>query len=163
MSYSATAFKEFKAELKDRGLFVDYDTPGNFAELFRRHLPTKINNDKFFRAASATVAQDSTVIETVLSIAKGTLPKLSHEAKVLLTEASLDRNGMIMHSSFIGGVSIQTNGKQFIADKFPRSRALWEGALKDLANLGLVQDRSGKGEVYILTREGYDLAEELRP
>lgn len=157
------ALKEFKAELKNRGLYVDYDTPGNFADLFRRHLATKINNDEFFRAAPAVTAHDATAIEKVLSIAKSTLPKLSKEAKVLLTEASLDRNGMIMHSSFIGGVTIHANGKQFIADKFPRSRALWEGALKDLSDLSLVQDRSGKGEVYVLTREGYDLAEQLRP
>jgi len=32
---------------------VDYDTPGNFADLFRRHLPTKVNNDESFRIAPA--------------------------------------------------------------------------------------------------------------
>lgn len=157
------ALREFKDELKSRGLYVDYDTPGNFADLFRRHLPTKINNDESFRISPANPPQELRVIDTVLSIAKSTLPKLSEEAKILLTEASLDRNGIIMHASFIGGVTIQSNGKQFITDKFPRSRAQWEGALKDLANLNLVQDKSGKGEVYMLTREGYDLAEQLRP
>jgi hypothetical protein len=157
------ALKEFKAELKARGLYVDYDTPSNFADLFRRHLPTKLNSDESFRLAPTNTPQEPGVIDTVLSIAKSTLPMLSKEAKILLTEASLDRNGIIMHASYLGGVTIQSNGKQFMTDKFPRSRALWEGALKDLANLNLAQDKTGKGEVYTLTREGYDVAEQLRP
>jgi hypothetical protein len=153
------ALKAFKAGM--RGLYVDYDTPGNFAELFRSQL-AKYTYGDFFKAQPSARTQTSVAINAVLASAKKTVPRLSKEAKTLLTEASLDRNGQILHISVIGGVMIQTNGKQLIHEKYPRSRAQWEGALKELADLNLVRD-TGKGEVYVVTREGYDVAEMLRP
>jgi hypothetical protein len=47
---------------------------------------------------------------------------MSKKAKTLLVEASLDRGGHILHARYIGGVAIQTNGKQLIEGDDPRSR-----------------------------------------
>jgi hypothetical protein len=80
-----------------------------------------------------------------------------------LIEASLDRSGHILHARYISGVALQTNGKQLIPDKNPRSIAAWEGALDELAQLSLIKALGHKGEVYQVTREGYDVAELLRP
>ena len=38
-----------------------------------------------------------------------------------------------------------------------------EGAVDELAHLGLIKALGHKGEVYQVTREGYDVAELLRP
>lgn len=70
---------------------------------------------------------------------------MSEEAKTLLVEASLDRSGQILHLHFIGGIAVQTNGKQFVPDKSGRSRAAWESALEELVNLDLVKTLGHKG------------------
>jgi hypothetical protein len=152
--------KEFREQLKTRGLCETYDSPNDFSDKFKRHLAMKVNNDPFFRAqARGDVAE---IIAEVISTARDKIPSLSSEARRLLIEASLDRHGHILHARFINGVAVQTNGKQFVTPDDPRSRAVWEGAVEELALLGLIRDMSGKGQVYQVTREGYDVAELLR-
>jgi hypothetical protein len=161
------ALKEFKQQIKSRGLFEVYDTPSNFADKFRRQLASKINSDQFFRppahAGGEIEPNEGALMDQVLNEATQKIPAMSEEAKTLLVEASLDRSGQILRLHFIGGIAVQTNGKQFVQDNNPRSRAAWEGALEELANLDLVRTLGDKGEIYQLTREGYDVAELLRP
>jgi predicted transcriptional regulator len=39
--------------------------------------------------------------------------------------------------------------------------ARWRGAVDELYELGLLEDRGGKGEVFFVTNEGYEFAERL--
>ena len=59
------------------------------------------------------------------------------------------------------GLSIQTNGINFVEHRNPRSEAIWIGALQELCDNNLIEDRSYKGEVFAITREGYVLADLL--
>ncbi|MHB8154018.1 MAG: DUF4062 domain-containing protein, partial [Bacillati bacterium] len=43
------------------------------------------------------------------------IPGLSHEARVLLKEASQDNNGTILYIRHLTGTDLQTNGKNFIS------------------------------------------------
>jgi hypothetical protein len=158
--------KEFKEQIQaqSRGLFETYDTPSNFGEKFRRQLATKINNEAFFRIQGHDQSQHIvSPVDRVIAEAAKKIPALSDEAKTLLIEASLDRSGHILHARFMDGVALQTNGKQLITDKNPRSIAAWEGAVDELAHLGLIKGLGHKGQIYQVTREGYDVAELLRP
>jgi hypothetical protein len=56
---------------------------------------------------------------------------------------------------------VSTNNRSFVEPGNSRSRAIWEGAVDELAAKGLIKDIGYKGEIYELTREGYDLAELL--
>jgi len=154
------ALKEFRDQLKNRGLIETYDTPGNFADKFRRQLATKINNDLFFHIEGATSGREM-MIDQILTEAAETIPAMSDEAKALLIEASIDRNGNIIYSRFLSGESLSTNGKEFLRNATPRDRAKWEGALRELETLSLIKDAGYKGEIFELTREGYDVAEFL--
>ncbi|NLI41840.1 MAG: hypothetical protein GX421_11830 [Caldisericales bacterium] len=58
------------------------------------------------------------------------------------------------HTTF-RGLYIGTNGKDFINDSDPEKLAIWEGAIEDLEDLGLIKDRGYKREIFKLTREGY--------
>ncbi|MEA2876964.1 MAG: hypothetical protein QOF14_2160 [Hyphomicrobiales bacterium] len=159
------ALKEFKEQLRKRGLYETYEDRQEFANKFRRQLATKINDDVFFRVAPPSGDRTAAVIDAtaaVIDAAAKRIPTMSEEARTLLVEASLDRGGNILHVKFIGGEEIQTNGKQFIQDGDARSRAIWVSALSELSNLGLVRDLGWKGEVYELTREGFDVAEVLQ-
>jgi hypothetical protein len=82
---------------------------------------------------------------------------------LLLKEASQDPNGQVLRLPHLGGFLVQTNGKEMVADKTPRSEAMWEAAIKELENAGLIADRGYKREVFALTREGYEIAEVLYP
>jgi hypothetical protein len=130
------ALREFSEQLKTRGLYETYDAPSNFADKFRRQLATKINNDDFFRVQSS---DHEALIDNVLTEAMAKIPAMSDEGRDLLLEAALDRNGQIIHLSVVGGEFIQTNGKSFGAEKDPRVKARWIGALQELVSLGLVQ------------------------
>ncbi len=153
------SLREFKEQLRTRGLYETYDTASNFQDKFRRQLATKINNEQFFRVQAR---DQEGLTDEVLTEAAETIPAMSDEATTLLVEASLDRSGQILHGKFIGGEVIQTNGKQFVKDKDPRTRAIWVGALDELVSLGLVAALGWKEEIYQLTRKGYDVAELLR-
>jgi hypothetical protein len=56
---------------------------------------------------------------------------------------------------------VQTNGKSFTDPSNARSEARGRGAVKELQSLGLVEDRSYKGEVFSVTDAGYRVAELL--
>jgi hypothetical protein len=151
--------KAFREQLKTRGLYETYESPGNFADKFRRQLATRVNKDPFFGVQGGPDVAN--VIAEVVDTARSKISYMSEEAKNLLVEASRDRGGHILHARFIGGEEVQTNGKQFVKDGDARSRAIWVSALEELSTLGLIRDLGWKGEVYQVTREGYDVAELL--
>lgn len=67
-----------------------------------------------------------------------------------------------MRIHYIGGTMIQSGRKGFVEEGNPRSVAIWEGALEELESNGLLSSSGGKGEVFRLTRKGYELADLLR-
>ncbi len=85
---------------------------------------------------------------------------LSAEAKVILLEA-VAGDGSVFHDRIMGGQFIQANHKSLIPDEEPRTVALWVGGLEDLKRLGYIKDTGYKGEVFDVTREGYEAANEL--
>lgn len=85
--------------------------------------------------------------------------ELSEEAKAILKAAAAD-GGTIMHRRYYGGEEIQAGGESLIPDQDPRTVARWVGGLEDLRRRH-VKDRGHKGEVFEVTREGYEAADEL--
>ena len=48
-----------------------------------------------------------------------------------------------------------------LPDQDPRTIALWEGGIEDLLRRRYIKDIGAKGEMFEVTREGYDAADEL--
>ena len=84
----------------------------------------------------------------------------SFEARSILWEAVCG-DGLIGSSRTFGGQSIDTNGKTMIPDREPRTIARWVGGLEELAQSGYIRDIGYKGEVFKVTREGYDAADDI--
>lgn len=145
--------KTFKASCQTRGLYETYDSHGEFKEKFYRQLQLKVNEHSLFKMAD----EDGQEVEIIDS--RTSLPNLSSEARVLLKEASQDSGGMIIHSRYIGGTGIQTNGKNFISSNERREVAKWEQALEDLALEELVVARGHKGEMFVITNLGFQVAD----
>jgi len=91
---------------------------------------------------------------------KSTSTELSDEAKAILKEAA-SGDGHIMHARYMGGEEISTNGKSLIPNGESRTIAIWVGGLEDLTRRRFIKDLGHKREVFEVTREGYEAADEL--
>ena len=90
------------------------------------------------------------------------LSVLTDDAKELLIEASNDPSGHILKLSFIGGSTIQTNGKQMMKDNSPREKARWEAALNILINEDFVESVGYKNEIFVVSHYGYQIADKIK-
>ena len=44
----------------------------------------------------------------------------------------------------------------------PREEALWKGAIEELVEHNLLRDTNYKGEMFKLTKQGYDVADRIK-
>lgn len=146
------ALRAFRAECEANGLIETYETAADLHNKLLRHL-TKLVSEQF-----ATYIPGEGGSQAVHA---SSAPLLSPTAITLLKLASQDQSGHILFVRVMGGPFIQTAGQRLNEAGNPRSRATWEGALRELVELGLVEERGNKGEVFILTSEGYKLADTL--
>jgi ABC-type transport system involved in cytochrome bd biosynthesis fused ATPase/permease subunit len=87
---------------------------------------------------------------------------LSNEATTLLKEAALDPSGLVLFERFGASVDLHTNDKSLFTDKADhRTLAAWEAALEELVNAGLLVARGDGGEIFEITRKGYEVAERI--
>ncbi|HEY1092028.1 MAG TPA: hypothetical protein VGE47_13125 [Burkholderiaceae bacterium] len=104
-----------------------------------------------FRASDASLGQAPTAGATVGSLSK--------EARTLLVGAAADASGLVLYEKYGAGVDLHTNGVSLLTDKADhRAVATWESALKELVDAGLLAARGDGGEIYEITRKGYDTA-----
>ncbi len=144
--------KKFKESCQSRGLYESYDSHSDFKEKFYRHLQIKLNEHPLFKAI-----EPESISEVVESNTQ--LPQLTKEARTLLKEASLDPHGNIIYVRYIGGTDIQTNGKNLIGSTDRREVSKWEAALQDLINKELIVEQGHKGEVFVVSNLGYQVAD----
>jgi hypothetical protein len=84
---------------------------------------------------------------------------LSKEAKILLKGAAADPSGLVLFERFGASVDLHTNGESLFTDKADhQTLATWEAALQELVKAGLLVDRGDHGEIYEMTKKGYDAA-----
>jgi len=146
------ALRDFRAACQQRGLVETYDSLEEFREKFWRQLAQTI-----IRVYGNLGTPQANPVPP--STPSG--PRLSDHAKQLLLETAQDHNGVVMCIRVMGGLIVQTNGKQLAEMGNPRSEAQWKGAIEELMNLGLMESRGAKGEVFGLTNDGYQLADRL--
>ena len=112
-----------------------------------------------FGGAMFRVSTDASISpQPVASIAT-----LSKEAKILLKEAALDPSGLVLFERFGVGVGLHTaNGISLFTNKADhRALAVWESALRELVKDDLLVARGDRGEVFEITKKGYDVAERI--
>jgi hypothetical protein len=87
--------------------------------------------------------------------------QLSQQAIQLLVLAASDPHGVVLTLRSDMGFHVQVGGTELVKSQEPRSAALWQGAVRQLLQNGLLDVR-GSGEVLGVTAEGYRVADELR-
>lgn len=146
---------EFKKSCVSRSIYNEYKNTNDFKDRFYEHLQIKINEHDYF--------VEKALIENIIlpEEEQSAVPDLTEEAKTLLKEATLDNLGLILTLKFMNGISIQTNGRQFIEGNNPREIAIWEDALEELESKGLVKAQGYKRESFKVTKSGYEIADLL--
>ncbi|MDD2942937.1 MAG: DUF4062 domain-containing protein [bacterium] len=152
-----SALKNFKESCQSRGLYETYEDKSTFRDKFFRQLQLMINNDPNFAVTRELKQSTSPHVKSTIP----DIPDLSNEAKNLLIEAALD--GDILRLYTMDGLTVQTNNKNFVDDKSPRTRAVWEGVIKELEILQLIESTGAKKEIYHVTRKGYEMVELIKP
>lgn len=87
---------------------------------------------------------------------------LSKEAQVLLKGAAADSSGLVLFERYGASVDLHTNGVSLLTSKTDhRALAIWESALQELVNNGLLMSHGERGEIFEITKRGYDVAERI--
>jgi len=144
--------KEFKNKCRQQGLIESYESIEEFKEKFRRQLAQTIN--KHF----AAIQEKEIVVGAVINDKRD---ELSESARELLIETSKDKDGILLRAPYVGGIHIQTNEREFVTDKNPRTEAKWEGAIRELEENGLIEAKSNKRELFSVTHKGFEMADKI--
>lgn len=131
--------KKFKDSCEPRGLYETYSDTVEFKDKFDRQLQRKLNSEPCFTELPQSYTES--VVENTIPES----PKLSKEAQILLKEASLSNNGIIMHTYF--GIQIGRSSRNY-EDMKPRESAAFENAIEELERFGLIKDQGYKREVF---------------
>ncbi|EJE8156873.1 DUF4062 domain-containing protein [Vibrio alginolyticus] len=150
---------DFKAECYQKGLVSSYETLENFSNIINEALIRRVNKQDPFVGFHR---EESTIIDLFGGTPSLAKHQLSDDAAELLVEASKDRSGDIMKISFLGGSTLQTNGKQMLQNDSAREIARWEAALNSLINEGFVEAVGHKGQVFRVTHSGYEYVDQLK-
>ena len=87
--------------------------------------------------------------------------KIGDAAIELLRGASADPQRTIMKINTLSGLTIATGGENYVESQEGRETAKWEKALKDLLNNNLIEMQGEKGNLFVVTQEGYDFIDSL--
>ncbi len=150
----------FKKQCEAEGLIASYSDVGQFKDMLTIHLIRMVDDDEYFKKFRNGSA-DSAILETVGDAVPE--QRLSNEARDLLLEAVEDPHGSVLRVMTFSGLTVQANNKNMVsAPRDGRCQAVWQGAIEKLVDNDLIADRGYEGEVFRVTREGYELADLLK-
>ncbi len=115
---------------------------------------------KLKRQIDKTIESVGEISEEVADVEPSIEEQLTGEARQLLTSAA-QRDGRIYYVRYMGGSDMQAGGKDFLNPYTPRNEAIWKGALYELVNNGLAEDLGYEGELFSLSRSGFDVADRI--
>ena len=141
---------EFKRDVREQAVYVEFRDAGDFATLFRNQLEMLMNEILSSSDMGHLVGRDDEVESD-----------FSREAAWLLMQGSLDDRGIIMALQTNMGQHVQTSGTELAQLGDPRSEQTWRGALDELIERGLVKEQGARGEIYAVSRQGFELADHL--
>jgi hypothetical protein len=88
-------------------------------------------------------------------------PDLSAEACHVLIETAKDPHGILLMLNSSGGFHLQTHSTQLVDGHDPRVEAAYREAVNDLISRRLLEGNGSNGELFTLTKRGWELADKL--
>jgi len=153
---------EFRASCMPRGLVESYSSTEEFRSKLSRQLQRCLNDNKYLKNIIRQ-QEPNIVFAPAVVPARWHDPygePVSPDAMELLRAAAKSGDGTVLSIATIGSRSIDV-GATSLGKESARDFAIWEGALNDLIQAGLVVRKSADGVVNQLTREGWALVDEI--
>jgi hypothetical protein len=154
------AVRRFKERLMTMGLIETYDNLIDFRSKVTHHLALALNTNPYLQSLAARKENPPAALSAAGFSLSATAHSLSREAQILLKSAAKGNDGTILKLATLSGRFIQASGVTY-GTGGARDSALWEKALQELVDDGYVTPRGHKGEVFQLTKAGWDLADTL--
>ncbi len=160
-----SALLAFKHSCRNRGLVEEYDDLAAFKEKFTRQLAQTVirhftgSTDEHDDQSAASQRRPAHADRHPRAGLQQ--PILGPDARTLLIETSRSASGTILVIRSLAGTSVQVGDRLFTMHGNAMSEARWRAAVDQLAIAGLIEDKSGKGEVFGATIDGYKLADSL--
>jgi hypothetical protein len=152
--------QEFKAWAMTKGLIAEFDSAEDFRERFRRDLEINLRDSPYLAGLLQPTASDRPSGPG----AKQRVTISAEAAQVLKAAADDSRGGLIMVLRHMSGTVVQAGGKSMVEEgATPREIARWVAAVESLEGLGLIEATNYKHEVFRVTHEGYEAAEQIDP
>ena len=147
---------EFKDWCMRKGLIVEYGDADEFRQKLTSQLQLILDQDEYL----GSILHESDPMLHDLNSMAAPDPPLSADAQDLL-QAAARNDGQILALTKLRGYILRAGGASFGGDH-GRDSARWEAALGELEERDYVRDRGYKGEVFELTRAGWEAADRLR-
>lgn len=144
---------QFRSSCFSRGLLEFYSELTDFKEKFYRHIQLKLNNHEYFSVKGSTE-------QGLNSLPSSPVAQLLSEGKVLL-KAAAAADGQIIYLHMLDGTLIQVGSENYAEVSDARTQAKWEGAVDELEQLGLIAAQGNKREIFKVTRDGFDAADQI--
>jgi hypothetical protein len=159
------ALLAFRDKMKSAGLYESYETLADFREKFERQLAQTIiryySNLKPPDSSSLVPVPLTHTVQVGDSYVSGG-PKLSEQARQLLLKAVATDDGTIICIHTMGGLHVQVGSEGLAETRDAREQAKWKAAVSELVSNGYIEDRGYKGEVFVVTNAGYEVADRLK-
>lgn len=140
-----------KKEWQQKGRIEEFSTLEEFKEKLNKQLPYILSTHEYILSCSSP-----------LDIAEETTSKLnlSNEAIEIISLAGAN-DGNIMKINHLAGLLLQVGGKN-LDTSTPRKQAIYTSALDELLTYGLIEAKGVKGQIYDLTRYGWDVYDQIQ-
>ena len=143
--------KSFKGWCEQQGLIEKYDSSDDFRGKFRRQLDILTKKHPLFVDRKKREAENA-------GASGNSQPALSPEARSLL-EAAARSDGRVLSLAMKSGKVVQADERDFAVPRNPRTIAIWEGAIEELKGQRCLQEIGTKGEIFKVTRTGFERAD----
>lgn len=143
--------QELKQQISGNCLYGTFNSTTEFRDKFRRDLAIQCNK------ISPLIKSDNIAF---IENPQDPVFSISSEAKELLKAATQD--GEIISIGYIGGKTIQANGKNYTDSDDLIEIAKWEGALDELEENGYIKAKGNKRQVFAVTHKGYNAVKKLK-
>lgn len=151
------ALMEFRRWAEGNGLIGTYDTVADLREMLSQQLALLVNTNPVFGQPTGNGSDIPVIV-----IEPEPANMLSPEALLLLDQITLDPGATLIVAEFIGGLAIQTNGRNFVPEGDPKAAALFRDAVSQLRSAEYIRSLGSKDQVFQPTHAGYAAADRLR-
>ncbi len=152
-------YQKLQVQIKEwmpSGVLDFYNDLSSFKQKIKDHLSLHIQQNEYIQTIVDELNSNHTPIE---SSTKKTIEPSDEMIQILLNAGNAE--SQIHFRRYLGGQSLFV-GKLDLNLNKARELAKWKDALNELENLGLINDRGFKGELFDLTQEGWKAFDQLK-